>query len=685
MDSTMGLNSNIMDLPCEVLVDILSRLSLKHVHQLQIVSKLWHRTISSPYFRRLYNIKSSSRRRARVVQVPNFKYSSSRWEMISRTIIISILDLVVDNSEIQEEFSFEDIIAPQHSFTISSNLIIFNNKVCNPTTKEIVDIPIPSNPSVSFDVAYIPSNNTYKIVHLYGTKTGYDYNFNHGGSHVEFRFEILTLRDGGPIPNSWRILTNQEWFSCKIDSICVNGVIHWLVERGDTMKKYIFSMEIESEEFMSSISCPNNPYVGEISIWENTQLVDLNGKLCLSYFSEELSLIDLYFVKNQKNQEWIKEYTINLLGIGSWPRIIGCGQLQGNINGDIIIDGEQLILFNIEENRRLYNIKSLSRPRARVLHVPNFMYSMSWWETITQTIIISTLDLAIDNSEMQEEFRLEVVIAPKLYSFTISSNLIIFNNKVCNPTTKEIIDIPIPSNPSVSFDVAYIPSNNTYKIVHLYCTKIDYDYKFNHDGSPVEFRFEILTLRDGGPIPNSWRGLEHQEWFASKVDSTCVNGIIHWLVERGDGMKKCIFSMEIESEEFMSSIDCPSNPYVGGNVQLADVNGKLCLAYYSEELSRMDLYFVKYLKNQEWVKEHTIHLSGMGSWSKIMGCIQLQGKTRDIIIDGQQFILYNIEENRLTRLPKHKMMMHIGLYFDRCFKLENTRLSMQPSVGLLSK
>ncbi|KAF3656553.1 putative inactive purple acid phosphatase 28-like [Capsicum annuum] len=354
MDNTMELRSNIMALPCEVLVDIFTRLSLKHVHQLQIVSKLWHRTISSPHFRRLYNMKSMNRPRSRLVKVSNFKYSDS-WEMISRTITISTMDLAVDNNEIQEEFSFEDIIAPEHSFITSSNLIIFNHKVCNPTTKEIIDIPISSYPSVSFDVAYVPSNNTYKIVHLYGTKIGPDYNFNYGGSPVEFRFETLTLRDGGPIPNSWRALTHQEWFSYKADSTCVNGVIHWLVGIGGMMEKRVISMEIESEEFLSSIGCPNNPYIGEISIFENIHLADLNGKLCLSYYSEESSRMDLYFVKDWTNEEWVKEHTINLSGGGVWCKIMGYVQVQGN-NGEIIIDSK---LYNIKENR----FRTLPRPK----------------------------------------------------------------------------------------------------------------------------------------------------------------------------------------------------------------------------------------------------------------------------------------------------------------------------------
>lgn len=97
MDSAMELSSNIMALPCEILVDILSRLSLKHVHQLQTVSKLCLKTISSTNFRRLYNMKSMTRPRVRVVQVRDSKYSLN-WEMISRTIIMSTMDLDIDST-----------------------------------------------------------------------------------------------------------------------------------------------------------------------------------------------------------------------------------------------------------------------------------------------------------------------------------------------------------------------------------------------------------------------------------------------------------------------------------------------------------------------------------------------------------------------------------------------------------
>nr|XP_009769776.1 PREDICTED: uncharacterized protein LOC104220578 [Nicotiana sylvestris] len=254
-------------------------------------------------------------------------------------------------------------------------------------------------------------------------------------------------------------------------------------------------------------------------------------------------------------------------------------------------------------------MKSLNRPRARVVQVSDYKHSPSGMEMISRTILRILLPLN-----------------------TLSS-----------------------SSPTSSFSIT----------------------------SAVEFRFETLTLRDGGPIPSSWQSLAHQEWFSYKVHSTCVNNVIYWLVGRADRMEKHIISMEIENEEFLSSVGCPKDPYyeefpIIENGELADLNGKLCLAYQSEELSRIDLYVLKDHKKQEWVKEHIINLSGMGSLFKIMGYVPLNGNNGEIMIDGgKQPLLYNIEENRFRKLARSKMNIHIGLYFDRCFNLGSTRLTFQ--------
>ncbi len=105
-----------MDLPCEVLVDILTRLPLKHVHQLQTISKLWLTNISTPHFKTLYNIKSMTRPRALVVQQSDETYSASGLGPISRIITISTIDLASHNINIQIYHLSFKIIEHEYSF-----------------------------------------------------------------------------------------------------------------------------------------------------------------------------------------------------------------------------------------------------------------------------------------------------------------------------------------------------------------------------------------------------------------------------------------------------------------------------------------------------------------------------------------------------------------------------------------
>ncbi|XP_049365718.1 putative F-box protein At4g38870 [Solanum verrucosum] len=339
--TSMDLSSNIMDLPCEVFADILTRLPLKHVHQLQTVSKLWLTNISTPHFKILYNMKSMTRPRALVVQESDQTYSASGLGPTSRIITISTMDLVSDNIKIQRDHLSFKIVRREYSFRVSSNLIIFQHKVCNLMTREIINLPNNSSyPSFCFDVAYIPSTNTYKIVHLFrcnkivGTR-----------GVLEIGFESIILRDGGPIPTSWQSVARKEYFSYLIDATCVDGVMYWLVRMMEGT--HIISMESENEEFLT-ISCPKGD---DHTLFGQGQLADLNGKLCLAYYSKELSRMSLFLLKDHTtNQTWVKEYDINLSGMGDWVRIVGYVPLEGN-NGDILINGKMPFRYNIKEKR----------------------------------------------------------------------------------------------------------------------------------------------------------------------------------------------------------------------------------------------------------------------------------------------------------------------------------------------
>ncbi|OIT02423.1 hypothetical protein A4A49_08633 [Nicotiana attenuata] len=351
---------NIMALPCEVLVDILSRVSLKHIHQLKAVSRPWCRTISSPHFRRLYNMKSMHRSPALVVQSGCVCYIERDGIREPRVhITISAMDLAGEN-EIQNQFSFERVGLKYSSF-VSFSLLIFQQKLCIPATGETKDLPDLSLPSYSFDVGYTPSTNSYKIVHLFGAnKLSPSYGYNKTGEVLEFGFETLTLTDGGPIPSSWRSLTHREWFSYKVHATCVNGhVIYWLVGNGDEKDLHIISMEIENEEFLT-IGCPKED--NNDKPFGHGQLVDLNGSLCFAYYSKELSRVDLFLLKDPKNQTWIKEYKIKLPGMPDKFKLLGYIPPNEDNNGEIIINSPPCLLYNIEGERyRRIPVRSLNR------------------------------------------------------------------------------------------------------------------------------------------------------------------------------------------------------------------------------------------------------------------------------------------------------------------------------------
>lgn len=219
--------------------------------------------------------------------------------------------------------------------------------------------------------------------------------------------------------------------------------------------------------------------------------------------------------------------------------------------------------------------------------------------------------------------------------------------------------------------MGYIPATNTYKIIRFVGTKHSPNYTYNYGHEVLEIGFEILTLTDGGPIPSSWRSMTHREQFSVKVDATCVDGAIYWFVGRGDKKEDHIISMEIENEEFLT-ISCPKedDKKLFENGQLAHLNGKLCLAYYSKELSRMGIFLLKDPKNQTWTKEYDIHLPRMGEWFRLVGY-----SNGDILIQGKTPLFYNIKEKRGRKLRKSNKN-YTRLYYDRCFTLDTSRLPL---------
>lgn len=194
----------------------------------------------------------------------------------------------------------------------------------------------------------------------------------------------------------------------------------------------------------------------------------------------------------------------------------------------------------------------------------------------------------------------------------------------------------------------------------------------------MEIGFETLTLSDGGPIPTSWQLVARKEYFSYLIDATCVDGVMYWLVRiMEEGAH--IISMESVNEEFLT-ISCPKeyDHTLLRQGQLVDLNGKLCLAFYSKVLSRMSLFLLNNrTTNQTWVREYDINLSCMEDWVRIVGYVPLEGNNGDILINGTTPFRYNIKEKRGRKVQKSNVN-YTCLYYDRCFTLGVRDLPSKP-------
>ncbi|KAL2481867.1 F-box/LRR-repeat protein [Abeliophyllum distichum] len=345
------------NLPQDVLWDILSRLSVKHLCQLKCVSKQWFNLISDSHFKKLYNNRSIKYPRLLLVKESTVGHPALFGMPLSRTLYISTVD--VCTGRVEKLFT-RDIVGKRYNFIFGHNLVCYEKfmaiAVCNPTTSEIVHLPLPSQLSISYNLGYLRAKNEYKIVHLFKLSELC------GGSKT-VGFEIITLQDGGPVPGSWRSLANHSlnWDTRDnlIASASVNRAIYWLIYkkmvegRRSFNERRIISFELENEEF-ESINAPNEDYSSDVAS-ESEQLFELKGFLCLAKYSKKSSSMTMFTLKDQQNQTWIKEYVIDLCNLGHRFRVAG----YVSINDDDDDNGE-IIILRTRGRPLVYNTKKMS-------------------------------------------------------------------------------------------------------------------------------------------------------------------------------------------------------------------------------------------------------------------------------------------------------------------------------------
>ncbi|KAK2986621.1 hypothetical protein RJ640_004377 [Escallonia rubra] len=351
-------NEGIQCLSVDLLSNILARLPVRLLGQLMSVSKPWLALISDPDFKKLHRHRWIKCPKLLTVKEATRTDTLSFWGPLHRSLHMHTKD--VSNKDVCGTVYTRGIKGRRYGgFQVfpSTNLVCYRNGgseyVCNLATKEVSCLPCSSFRSRRGMVCgYILATNEYKIVSFFDLDT----DAYHPSTRNKLGCEILTLRDGGPVPGSWRQVEDppQPYAVTCPSSAQVNGSMYIMFSH----ERILLSFELENEKF-KSLGYPQDGYTrhreGNKVI---TLLAELEGFLCLGYHWKQFSAMTISMLVNLEREIWVKKYTIPLYEIGKEIRISGLGYLPlTNEYGEILIK-----LFR--SRGVLYNIKNKSFRRV---------------------------------------------------------------------------------------------------------------------------------------------------------------------------------------------------------------------------------------------------------------------------------------------------------------------------------
>ncbi|XP_058112019.1 F-box protein At3g07870-like [Magnolia sinica] len=379
-------------LPNEVLVNILSRLSIKTLFQCIRVCITWRNIIlHDPYFA---NMHLSTRSTQDNLPCLVFKTCSSQ---------LCELCVVDFNSDNQDHISTGPIslrVDPGFKFTtiLSCNglLCLCENEnsnpiyVCNPVTGYHVALPRLSERT---DCQFIPGfgfdavNNEYKVIRImYGKR--YNPAFQHEA-------EVYTLGSGawrsiGSVPYRITVL----WWSF-IQYVNVHGALHWMTERifNPTYPELIVAWDVRDEKFRG---VPVPLEFGPNKVCKRMSLRSYNNCLSIVDFEDSRDFPKVWIMKDYNIKEsWTKQVKRNMAAeywtnemrkMGPSTKEVSIWQyqwyrrgdeLKRNANKDIhvkaVYDGEERRFTRVQITRRVE------------VEVHGFVHVFSTSELVTNT------------------------------------------------------------------------------------------------------------------------------------------------------------------------------------------------------------------------------------------------------------------------------------------------------------
>ncbi|XP_072973815.1 F-box protein At2g34280-like [Typha angustifolia] len=344
-------------LPYDVIVNILSRLSMKVLWKLRYVSKAFSALISDPLFIQSHRSRSD----------PLAVVIYSNKGCVKKNFHVRISDMEealrgAGNNNMVKEISNFDFLGDFISFPSRLSLVCMIDAlqrtwVLDPATERLTLLPYSNysnvRPHAFLGFGRVASTGEYKIVSIFYTDDD--------GSCTSQACEVFTFgsrqwRAAQPPP----LLLHFKGFRYFVESsssALVDGEIYALPRRPVTTTPFVNAIacfNLEREEWRI---LPVAPPVGEDGSPEdpnyNVKLAEVKGLLCLAdavfpyrsgtSWKFPRQRVALWFFNKNGDEKWVKEYSIDFY-YAEFRRVCPLGIMS---DGRILLQGDfQLLLYD---------------------------------------------------------------------------------------------------------------------------------------------------------------------------------------------------------------------------------------------------------------------------------------------------------------------------------------------------
>ncbi|XP_062018437.1 putative F-box protein At1g19160 isoform X1 [Rosa rugosa] len=276
----------------DLLGNILSRLPVKLLLTIKVISKLWHRLICSPNFTRLH--LSKSREKSIYILYPFMDAKRSLYFLDADGVITGTISLpgLKNIPSLCMIASYNGLICFTnypwfpHSFKTRAVVTGLEIRICNPATREVWLLPNGSQmkQELGIGVAFGPGISEYRVLRFFCSKSKSDV--------IHPECEIFSSSSG-----TWRSLGFVQHCPMGAHHVFVHGKVFWFIpsEEDHNIPGSILSVGLD-EDFRI-IRLP-------VAVTEHAFLVDLEGQLSLIVVFDDDDTMVIWILKDENESIW---------------------------------------------------------------------------------------------------------------------------------------------------------------------------------------------------------------------------------------------------------------------------------------------------------------------------------------------------------------------------------------------